>query len=386
MGAFSTVIASTAAVNAPTAPTAVAAAAIAGTNGLAVTWSAPTTPGTLTGVGYIVEYRIEDDSITTPITVPGIASGTLTIPDLMLSTAYEVRVAAIYEVEVEVDPYPYVPTFPPLTPSTRSPPVIVTHVTYERIGPYSALVSATTATVAIPAAPTSVVVMPVGGTTNSLTVSWAPAPAAPVVSGYVVLYRRTGVGAFTSTGVTVNDDLDGATIVGLSPGTAYSVGVAATNVAGTSEYATGDGATTSADSIVLTADPDGVIEDGGERTVTVTATIMPTGATFTSDQTVTLSVAGGGGAVAVTDFETVSSIVAITIPMGMSSGETTFMLTPVPDDMVDSGESVEVSGVHGPTPALDVVAANVLIIDSDGVPGAPAIDSVRPSPARQTAV
>ena len=111
-------------------------------------------------------------------------------------------------------------------------------------------------------------------------------------------------------------------------------------------------------SIALTLQPDEVSEDGGEQTVTVTATLNA--GARTADTVVTVSVAGDSATVlddfaAVTDFQ-------ITILANQPSATADFMLTPVDDAIAEGDETLTVSGS---ATGLSVTPATLTIGDDD---------------------
>ena len=100
---------------------------------------------------------------------------------------------------------------------------------------------------------------------------------------------------------------------------------------------------------------------GASATLTVTATLD--GAPRGADTAVTISV-GSGTAVERDDFETVSDFV-LTIPAGAMSGEASFTLAPVDDDVDEADESVLVTGT-GPGVAVSPMRGlRVTIVDDD---------------------
>ena len=110
--------------------------------------------------------------------------------------------------------------------------------------------------------------------------------------------------------------------------------------------------------ITLTAMPTEVAEDGGGRTVTVTATVDGV-SRFVADQVVTVSVSGSGFA-AVNDF-------TVTIPANTASAQGMFTLTPVNDALDNPDRTVTVSGAVA-DPSVTVTSATVTIRDDDGAP------------------
>ena len=91
--------------------------------------------------------------------------------------------------------------------------------------------------------------------------------------------------------------------------------------------------------ITLSVNPNSVAEDAGATTVTVTATLQG-GATHSEDVTVTLALSGTAGGF---DY-TASSLPGITIQAGRSSGSGTLTITPVDDGIIESPETIIVTG------------------------------------------
>ena len=115
-------------------------------------------------------------------------------------------------------------------------------------------------------------------------------------------------------------------------------------------------------SITLTVHDDGVGEDDGATTITVTATVD--GATrFAEDRTVRVSVSGSGTATAV-DFAPVTAF-DIEIAAGAASGTGTFELTPTDDSVDETDETVTVSGASG---GLTVNPDTISLTDDDAAP------------------
>ena len=111
--------------------------------------------------------------------------------------------------------------------------------------------------------------------------------------------------------------------------------------------------------IALSATPSRVSEDAGATAVTVTATLD--GAVRTVSTTVTVAVAGSGAADAV-DFAVVSDF-EIDIRTGATSGTGTFTLTPEDDSLVESDETLTLTG----TSDLTVTETTVTLEDDDVV-------------------
>ena len=151
------------------------------------------------------------------------------------------------------------------------------------------------------------------------------------------------------------DEPDGALKVQVTPGDGYSVGAASSaQVVVKDDDAPPTG-------IALSALPATVLESEDATTVTVKAS--PTGGTlFGSAQTVRVSAAGSGvsdvvGFGAVSDFE-------VLIPAGKESGENTFTLTPVKNEVNNADETVTLTGTASPSDS-PVSPATVTLIDDD---------------------
>ena len=112
--------------------------------------------------------------------------------------------------------------------------------------------------------------------------------------------------------------------------------------------------------ITLTATPDSVTEDGGEKTVTVEA--ATDGDTFPADTTVTVAVGkSGDGATEGTDYATVADF-DVTIKAGNTKGSATFDLTPTNDAVFEGDETLSVDGT---STGLTVHGDSVTITDDD---------------------
>ena len=113
--------------------------------------------------------------------------------------------------------------------------------------------------------------------------------------------------------------------------------------------------------VVLDASPSLVAEDGGARTVTVTASL--TGAAQdASSKSVTVKVKGGTAREG-RDFASVGNF-TMSIPGGAGSASGTFTLTPVADTEAEGGETVKVKGsaMQGTQP-LEVKGSQVVVQD-----------------------
>ena len=110
--------------------------------------------------------------------------------------------------------------------------------------------------------------------------------------------------------------------------------------------------------IELTVSPATITENGGARTVTVTATLAD-GAT-SSDTTVALAL--GGTAVRGTDYTVSPASPSITIRANQTSANLALTLTPADDRLIEGEESIVVSGTSGD---LKVGRATIALTDND---------------------
>ena len=107
-------------------------------------------------------------------------------------------------------------------------------------------------------------------------------------------------------------------------------------------------------------------EDGGAKTVRVTATLTDT-ATFTKATTVTVAVgAAADSAREGADYAAVADQ-TITIAAGQSSGTATFTLTPTQDTTWEGAESISLEGAAA---GLTVTGAAIALTDDETVPAA----------------
>ena len=121
--------------------------------------------------------------------------------------------------------------------------------------------------------------------------------------------------------------------------------------------------------ITLSVDPSSVVEDGGAKTVTVTA--ATDGDTFPADLTVTVSVGDSDDdATEGTDYTTVDDV-TITITAGQIRGSGTFTLTPTDDKIVEGDETIKVSGT---ATDLTVTPTSVTLTDDDSTGIALSVD------------
>ena len=116
----------------------------------------------------------------------------------------------------------------------------------------------------------------------------------------------------------------------------------------------------------LSVAPANIGENDGAAPVTVTATLD--GGTRLTDTTVTLSVASGSTADRNTDYTAPAALgdnaLDITIPMGELTGEATFSIAPIPDDIDEgTGETIEIDGSASGSPTITAVSSATLTID-----------------------
>ncbi len=108
-----------------------------------------------------------------------------------------------------------------------------------------------------------------------------------------------------------------------------------------------------------------VAEDGGQKTVQVTATIDGS-ARFDADRIVTVSVAGSGTPSAV-DFTDVTDF-DITISADTASGTETFVLMPTDDNVDETDETINITGASTGPPMATVMPASFMLTDDDDAP------------------
>ena len=114
--------------------------------------------------------------------------------------------------------------------------------------------------------------------------------------------------------------------------------------------------------ITLTANPDSVTENGGAKTITVTAAVN--GATrYALARTVSVSV-GGGTATSDTDYTAVDSF-DITIGAGENDASNTFTLTPTDDDLHEGSETIDVTGTLS---GITITPDEITLTDNDAAP------------------
>ena len=115
--------------------------------------------------------------------------------------------------------------------------------------------------------------------------------------------------------------------------------------------------------ITLTANPDSVTENGGAKTITVTAAVN--GATrYAAARTVSVSV-GGGTAISGTDYTAVDSF-DITIGAGEDDATNTFTLTPENDVLAEGSETIDVTGTLS---GITITPDEITLTDDDAAPG-----------------
>ena len=111
--------------------------------------------------------------------------------------------------------------------------------------------------------------------------------------------------------------------------------------------------------ITLTASPDSVTENGGAKTITVTATVN--GETrYAEARTVAVSVADNTAA-SPADYAAVSGF-NITIAAGAASQTGSFTVTPVDDDLDEANETIDVTGT---LTDITITGATVTLTDND---------------------
>ena len=113
--------------------------------------------------------------------------------------------------------------------------------------------------------------------------------------------------------------------------------------------------------IALSASPATLGEDDAATSITVTATLQG-GSTLPSDTVVTIGTLSGS-ATKDTDY-TATSLASITIPANSMSGEDTLTITPTDDQVVESDETIIISGTT--TVSLDVSDATITLNDHNG--------------------
>ncbi len=135
--------------------------------------------------------------------------------------------------------------------------------------------------------------------------------------------------------------------------------------------------------VALSVDPSEVAEDGGARTVTVTATLDAGAFGEAMPVRVEVGTAGSGpgdSATEGTDYIAVPDV-WLTLPAGETTGTATFTVAPTDDDVAEGDETLTVSGT---ATGLTVTGAIVTIIDND-VPSTGVALSVTPSEVAEDA-
>ena len=112
--------------------------------------------------------------------------------------------------------------------------------------------------------------------------------------------------------------------------------------------------------VSLSVAPGSVSEDAGSTVVTVTAALDGGGQSAATAVTVSVGAAGDSAASG-TDYQAVSDLV-LTIQAGSVSGEATFTLTPVDDEIAEGDEAITVSGSAA---GLAVEPAELTLEDDD---------------------
>ena len=113
--------------------------------------------------------------------------------------------------------------------------------------------------------------------------------------------------------------------------------------------------------IDLSASLTTVSEDGGAKSVTVTATVSDS-KTFSDERTVSVTVGDtADGATSGTDYAAVTGF-DITVSAGQTSGTATFTLTPTDDSIVEGDETITVAGT---STGLTVNSATMTLTDDD---------------------
>ena len=199
------------------------------------------------------------------------------------------------------------------------------------------------------------VTVPVVRTQGTATADDVSLPEIIIAEG-----ATSGTGTFSA----LDDDLyEGGETVRVKAGTvtghtsqggAYDIAITDTDAAPTA--------------ITLSVSPTTVAEDAGLTAITVTAEVDGD-VSWQAEQTVSVSVAGSGGA-SVVGFAAVPDV-DLTIPAGMGEGTASFDLTPTEDTTETSDETVTVSGTHT---SATVASATLTIEDDDGTGTNPTVE------------
>ena len=123
--------------------------------------------------------------------------------------------------------------------------------------------------------------------------------------------------------------------------------------------------------IELSVDKQSVMEEDGATTITVTASIT-TNNTFSSDESIPITVVGSGTETAV-DFAPVSSF-TMTLTAGATSTTGTFTLTPTDDTVDETNETITISSSNTSV----TQSASITLVDDDEAPSGVTL-SVNPS-------
>ncbi|MCY3848983.1 MAG: hypothetical protein OXG12_09535, partial [Cyanobacteria bacterium MAG COS4_bin_21] len=134
------------------------------------------------------------------------------------------------------------------------------------------------------------------------------------------------------------------------------------------ESATASGTITDDDAVptaaTLTVSPTSVTENGGAKTITVTATLGGT-TTFAADKSIAVKVGKSTDTAKSADDYTAVADQTLTIAAGSETGTKTFTLTPTNDALDEDNESLT---VHGVSTGLTFTPATVSITDDDATP------------------
>ena len=114
--------------------------------------------------------------------------------------------------------------------------------------------------------------------------------------------------------------------------------------------------------ITLTANPDSVTENGGAKTITVTAAVNDA-TRYAQARTVSVSV-GGGTAISGTDYTAVESF-DITIGAGEDDASNSFTLTPENDVLAEGDETIDVTGTLS---GITITPDEITLTDNDAAP------------------
>ena len=118
--------------------------------------------------------------------------------------------------------------------------------------------------------------------------------------------------------------------------------------------------------ITLSASPDTVTENGGDQTVTITASTN--GGAYATTTTITVEVGKAGDTAAEGADYTEVDDQTVTISAGATSGNVDFTLTPTDDALDEADESISVSGSVTRDSSITVTGDSVAITDDDAEP------------------